>query len=477
MLPSLKPLLLSGVALAASLIAAAPVAAAELSAAELRALRYYVEQGDRRSEAEIRRLRGLHPDWTPPVNLEALRSMTEAKAGPGEEENRVWKLIEVGNWTAASGRLAHLRATYPDWEPPAEMVRLIAMGEAQSKFDAAVTSGDAATAIQVARTSPAILRCDRVNNAWQLATMQKKVGDTQGALTTYRGVLGSCGDGSIVVATLEKANEVATDGQLAALADAARQSHPGLRASVEAVETRLMAGRGGATTSAQPRTAAAPAPQTQVQSQPQAPTPAPVAVATPARAVAPSNLPATGDGRVSAVRAAARAGNWTGCLAGSTNPRSVDLLYERAWCAMNRDRSLEALAAFRVASTAPLGAVVQRDARFGMALAFLENQMTEDAARIASVTNLTEKQRIEVETIILDQRGVRAYQKDDYRGAINYLNALEKLNGSIRRDLAILRAYAYLNAGERTVARDEFQRLHDQLATNETRKGLNAAMR
>ncbi|WP_375261003.1 hypothetical protein [Palleronia sp.] len=463
-------------------VLAGPVAAQELGDAELRALRYYVEQNDMRSaKAEIQRLMQAHPGWRPPANLSELKATTAAPAGPGEEANRIWKLIEIGNWGAARGRLDHLRASYPDWTPPAEMMSLVATGEGQSRFDRAVAVGDAATAISVARQTPQLLRCDRVNNAWQLALMQQKSGDTAGALASYRGVLGSCTDPSVLVATLEKANDIGTDAQLREMADFARQSRPSAKASIDAVETRLLAGRGRAPAAVQ---TARPAPALQASAPVKAAAPvtgateapAPVAPA-PTRSVRMDALPAQGDGRVAAVRQAARAGDWTGCLARSANPRSVDVLYERGWCAMNRDRSFEALAAFQVASTAPLGAVVQRDARYGMALAMLANHMTEDAARVAAVTDLTNEQRLEIESMILDQRGVRAFKSDDFRAAITYFDALEELTGSIRRDLAILRGYAYLESGQRQKARAEFERLHDQLATAETRKGLNAAIR
>ena len=89
---------------------------------------------------------------------------------------------------------------------------------------------------------------------------------------------------------------------------------------------------------------------------------------------------------------------------------------------------------------------------------------------------LTEEQRAEVESIVLDQRGVKAYRTGDYRQAIAYFDALKQLKGSLRRDLAILRAYALLNSDQRVKAKTEFKRLHSQLATAETRQGLNAAL-
>ncbi|MCB1395606.1 MAG: hypothetical protein KDJ98_06435, partial [Rhodobacteraceae bacterium] len=121
-----------------------------------------------------------------------------------------------------------------------------------------------------------------------------------------------------------------------------------------------------------------------------------------------------------------------------------------------------------------LGGDVPRDARFGMILSYLALNMTEEAARIAAATNLTQQQRLETETVILDQRGVRAYHAREYSQSIAYFNALEQISGSLRRDLAMLRAYAYMNAGQNAEALAEFTRLHNELATDETRAAIQS---
>jgi len=175
------------------------------------------------------------------------------------------------------------------------------------------------------------------------------------------------------------------------------------------------------------------------------------------------------------VRAAAQSGAFVDCVARSTNPGSLDVAYERAWCVYNLDRPLEALALFAAAAEAGLGGTVARDARFGMALAYTKRNMTEEASRIAASTDFTPEQRRDIEAIILDQRGVRAYQQKDFRRAIAFFDALEGLTGSLRRDLAILRAYSFLEVGERRTAFDQFEALHRELATAETRAGMSAS--
>ncbi|MCA0203230.1 MAG: hypothetical protein LCH92_02725 [Proteobacteria bacterium] len=116
-----------------------------------------------------------------------------------------------------------------------------------------------------------------------------------------------------------------------------------------------------------------------------------------------------------------------------------------------------------------------RDARFGMILSYLAMNMTEEAARLAAATNLTQEQRITAESTILDQRGVRSFHRRDYAQAIAYLTALEQLTGPLRRDLAMLRAYAYQNNDQRREALAEFERLNNELSTDETRAALENA--
>ena len=282
-----------------------------------------------------------------------------------------------------------------------------------------------------------------------------------------------------MVPTLEKANDITTIEELTTLFEVARTAAPANRASLDELEVRLRAGRGQGT--ARPRaTAAAPAAVAVAAAPVVRAVAAPVAEAPvapiPSTPVSAGQMPARGDSRIAQVRALKEAGNWANCLAASANPRSLDLLYERAWCAYNLDRSGEALAGFTATAQrgAALGGDVPRDARFGMILCYLNMHMTEEGARLAAATDLTRQQRIEVEGTILDQRGVRSFHAGDFPQTIAYLTALEQLNGSLRRDLSMLRGYSYLNAGQHQQALSEFTRLNDALSTEETRAALQS---
>ena len=470
--------------------AALPARAQAPGADDLRALLYYLDQDDQRSvQAEMRRLSAQFPGWTAPGDLEQLRTQGQAPATIADVAG-IWARIERGDHAGARALIDETRQSVPGWSPDAEMLRVLELSEGQQAFDAAVARGDHAAAIAAARRSPGLMRCDRINNAWELADIYHAAGQTDNAVATYRGVLSSCARPADVVPTLEKADEIASLAQLTTLFETARATAPANARTLDELEVRLRAGRGAPAPADRPAAAAASAATPPPPAAPTAPAratapaaaPAAAAATTPARpaatAAAPGfgNLGLRGDSRAGRVRGLKDAGNWANCLAQSANPRSLELLYERAWCAYNLDRQGEALAAFAAVARngGGLGGNVLRDANFGLALSYLAHDMTEDAARVAAVTNLERQQRIEVESIILDQRGVRAYHLRDYEQSIAYFDALETLTGTLRRDLAMLRAYAHMNLRNIETARAQFTRLNAQLATPETRNALQS---
>ncbi|HPD93114.1 MAG: hypothetical protein H6900_10150 [Rhodobacter sp.] len=459
-------------ALALILAAPHPAQAQVPGTEDLRALIYYLDHDDQRSvQAEMRRLRAAFPNWTPPSDVNQLRAMGTTATATVDVQP-IWARIQRNDFAGARATIAQEQARVPGWAPDAEMLRVLESGESQAAFEQAYAARDLSAAVAAARRTPSLMRCDRINNAWRLAELYQIAGQTPNAVTTYRGVVQSCTRLSDVVPTLEKANDVASTQEMASLFDLARQSGPANTAQLNDLEARLRAGRGQGTTRTARATqpAAAPAPR----AAPAAP--AASAAVTPSAPVAPGRMPATGDSRIARVRAAKERGDWAGCLAASANPRSLDVMYERSWCAYNLDRSGEALAGFTAAaqSGAALGGTVPRDARFGMILSYLNMNMTEEGARLAAATDLTHQQRQEVESTILDQRAVRSYHQRDYAQTIAYLNALEQLNGSLRRDLSMLRGYAYLNNDQSDLALAEFQRLDGALSTPETRAALQS---
>ena len=471
------------------------------SAADLRALRYYVEQNETAAvNAEIRRLQIDFPNWSPPEDLSDL-----LRTSPSTEIDQIYARIASGDLAGARALMVETRTKFPSWSPPAEMTSLLELAEAQANFDRAVGARNLQETLAIGVAHPALMRCDRINNIWRLSELQAANGAANAALAGYTQIVQTCAGANDLIATIEKANAVATPEQVQQLIRTASSRVPASAAQFTALEARLLAGRTGApvaTTPAQTATTTPAAPAAQAQTAPAQTAPAQPAPAQPAperqpapRPAAPatitipdigapmatiasgadmaySRLPRTGDPRINQVRTAAANEDFRSCTANSADPRSLDVAYERAWCVYNMDRPMEALALFTAAAGGNLGGAVPRDARYGMALSMLALEMTEGAARIAADTDFSVDQRLTIEGIILDQRGVRAYNEGDYASAITYFNGLEALENGLRRDLAILRGYAYMNAGNLMQAQREFQRLNSELSTPDTREAL-----
>lgn len=411
--------------------------------ADLQALEFYARSGDRAATAaELRRLQMKYPTWTPPSDLSRL-----TVTAPTTEIDLFYRQLAAGQPDQARATLAAARTAWPAWTPPADMTAALDLAEGQVALDQALAAGDAVRARAVVGRVPALLRCDRINNAWRLAEAQAAAGQKSAALGTYRAVASACTNPAELMATLEKADAVATPADLQQMAAQMSARLPTESGRFDAALQRLLAGRGLAAVS-------------------------PPAVVTPATPPVAARTP---DGRAPAAAGAAaprRGETPAQCVARTNGARAPAIQLQRAWCVYDLDRPREAIADFRSALGGRLDATQRRDGNYGLALSYLKLNMTEEASRIAADTNFTRAQRIEVESQILDQRGVQAYRTKQYRDAIRYFDALEQLKGSMRRDLAMLRAYAYLNAGNKQRAAHEFGRLNNQLSTEETRRGL-----
>lgn len=456
--PVLTAVLMAGLAM--------PVLAqpSEPTADDLRALMYYIDQDDDRAvEAEMARLQAKYPDWTPPADTRDLRAVGRAAQEPIDVKE-FWARVAREDYTGARALIADARARNPEYAPEPEMLSVLDKNQSQADFDDAYLRRDTTAAVAAVRQTPGLLSCDRINNAWRLAELFQQSKQAANAVATYQRVVQACTSLGATVPTLEKANDVATSEQMAGLFAVARQAQPANTKQLDTLEERLLAGRG------QPAKVVKKPKNTVASSAPTQPS-----VRSTSAPAALGNMSLRGDGRIGKVRRYQQSGDWVNCLAASANPQSIEVLYPRSWCAYNLDRVGEALAGFTATAQKGkgLGGIVQRDARFGMILSYLKLNMTEQAAQVAANTNLTREQRVDVETSILDQRGVQAYNNGDYARAATYFDALEELNGSIRRDLAILRAYAYMNSRQYDAAMSELTRLHDELATSETRAALN----
>lgn len=475
---------------------------------DLQALRFYLaEDNEDAVRAELRRLQIEYPSWEVPDDLTELK-----RDVPGSSINRIYSLIEQEDFDAAREAINQTAETYPDWSPSADLLETLAIQEAQSNFDDAIDLNDGTTAIEIARSNPALLRCERVNNAWLLAERYAEVGEPATAMRVYDGVVRTCTDVDILIATLEKAAAYADLAELSELADAARGQAPSAESRINEVEDRLRAGMGAPPNNPQTASGTIPLPgagaptgnRERTSSVVAAPTMSTTGMSAPAMSLRPvprpsdldalltapaitrqrSTAPAApvasggavssgGSGMLSRARSAADRGDWHGCVAASAGSQQGDVVAQRGWCVLNIGRPMQALADFRRAASTASTARTRVDSSYGAALAMLQLNMTDEAAQVAATTHFTADQRREIEGQILDKRGVAAYERGDYRRAIAYFDELERVTGTVRRDLALLRGYAYLNSGQRQAAKAEFMRLHNQMATPATRRALS----
>ncbi|SMO65860.1 tetratricopeptide repeat protein [Paracoccus laeviglucosivorans] len=449
--------------IAALLLSATPVLAQTAPPSdELLALNMYVQQGDQTAaDAELRRLRLKYPQWSPPSDLSRL----SGSSVPQAEIDQFYRQVAAGQLDQARQTLAQARRNYPEWTPSPDMTAQLETADGQRALDTALQGDDVEAARSVAARTPGLLRCDRINNAWRIADGQKAAGAKAEAMATYRAILSACTNPADLVSTIEKADAAASEAELRAMVAQVSARLPSETGRFDTVLQRLLAGRGVVT--------AAPAATTNQRSATPAAQAAPQPAQTPRAAATPRRTERAAT--QSATPRAPRGESPAQCAARTANARAAGTVLERAWCVYNLDRTMDAMADFRAALGGRLNAQQRRDAQYGLALSYLKMGMSEPAAQIAATTDFDHRQRVDIERQILDQRGVQAYKQRRYRDAIRYFDAIEQVTGSIRRDLAILRAYAYLNAGQRPKALSEFRRLNNELSTSETRKGIQAA--
>lgn len=415
---------------------------------ELLALRYYLERGDSpAAAAELRRLRIIHPDWTPPKDPAALFRPVVA----GDEVTRIYDLIARGSFEEARSAIGTLEARLPGWRPPGEMLRLLREGAAQEMLDAAASKGLWPQVIAAARQAPEILSCERINNLWLLAEAQDQTGVPELARATYGGILDRCNDPAALIATLEKAEPLLDDVGLRAFTTRAAERLPTEEARFAAARDRLLAGRARTVPDLPPERAVSAAEAASAQPAPDS--------------VSPK------DARWAAVFAAARAGRWADCLSASRGAASPDLRRQRGWCALSADRPLEAVALFRGLQGVLSGAGA-RDVAHGLGLALVAADMPEAALDHLAAVRLDPNRAAEVRALAEARRAVRAFDEGRFADAIVAIAAAEAASGARWRDLDLMRAEALRALGREGEARRLLRGLNEELSTSATRAAL-----
>jgi cellulose synthase operon protein C len=127
----------------------------------------------------------------------------------------------------------------------------------------------------------------------------------------------------------------------------------------------------------------------------------------------------------------------------------------RGWCLMDLNRPLEAAPAFEVALRSSSQSI-RRDAAYGQSLAYLRAGLADKAAVSANKAPQTKERRLELQTALLADRALGAFEAGRYVESLLALDQLEAI-APRRLDLLVLRGYAYMNLRRFGEARKVFR--------------------
>ncbi|NHT75867.1 tetratricopeptide repeat protein [Rhizobiaceae bacterium CRRU44] len=164
------------------------------------ALRYFARLGDTvRLQAEIARLRTLYPDWEPPADPLAVPQNVDTQL------EAMWALYGQTRYAEVRKAITERQAREPGWQPPENLLSMLALGEARQRLVNASNLQQFPTVIDVAAETPQLLVCSEIDILWRLAEAFAKTDRQQRSLDAYTYILSSCTEGPDRLATLQKA--------------------------------------------------------------------------------------------------------------------------------------------------------------------------------------------------------------------------------------------------------------------------------
>lgn len=176
------------------------------------ALRYFARKGDTvRLEAEIARLRALHPDWTPPADPLAEPEIVDQQLA------LMWKLYSDGKYDEARKSIAARQGTEPGWKPPSDLLVKLTAGETRQTLTTASDARRYDEVVDLASRAPSLLTCDNVDVLWRVADAFGNTARLPRAVDAYGYILDNCTKEPERLATLMKASALLDYGQMQAL--------------------------------------------------------------------------------------------------------------------------------------------------------------------------------------------------------------------------------------------------------------------
>lgn len=130
--------------------------------------------------------------------------------GPVEskpDEQPLWDMLGAHSFTKLRQRLVELRAQYPSWQPPTELMELLAAGELDHRIDSMIDAQDDEALLAEFERSPIAFGCDHIPRGWAVTAAQIRRGDVAGSVAKYTDLLSTCTSESDWFATLYDAHK------------------------------------------------------------------------------------------------------------------------------------------------------------------------------------------------------------------------------------------------------------------------------
>ncbi|HEY9346996.1 MAG TPA: hypothetical protein VIQ53_16875, partial [Inquilinus sp.] len=179
--------------------------------------------------------------------------------------------------------------------------------------------------------------------------------------------------------------------------------------------------------------------------------------------------------QAAAADAAKQSGAYADCLRLTDGSTATGMKLTRAWCLYELSRPTEASSLFAAVRSQGRATAEVQDATYGLILATLRRGLVDDAQALIENATLTGQQHREVQGEVLAQLGTAAHQSGDYREALRLFDARDELGAPPRRDLQMLRGFAYYNLRRYREALDVFLAIDRVLSTPDSREGVRIA--
>ena len=171
------------------------------------ALRYYASLHNfARANAEIKRLKALHPNWTPPTNI-------YSSAGAGADEQAFWDMLAADRLEELRSAMALKERKQPGWKPSRDLVTKIERKAAIEELTRKSNEKKPAEALAVADRDPSVLHCAYMDANWRIADAFLDVGLPKRAFEIYHAIIAqlprprrAAGDGAQVDRALHRSS-------------------------------------------------------------------------------------------------------------------------------------------------------------------------------------------------------------------------------------------------------------------------------